>query len=150
MRIIAKNYGKIVLDSSLIGKIMGITKKRGVMANKRFNIVKNTSHAIEGFLEVLKNETPLQIEIALFVGATVFIALLDISSFSKTILFFSMFPIIVAEVFNSAIERVVDLITREYSEMAKRAKDAAAAGVLVSVVFTFLVWCAVLMNEFAI
>jgi diacylglycerol kinase (ATP) len=120
------------------------------MANKRFNIVKNTSHAIEGFLEVLKNETPLQIEVALFFGATVFIALLDISSFSKAILFFSMFPIIIAEVFNSAIERAVDLVTREYDERAKMAKDAAAAGVLVSVVFTFLVWCAVLMTEFDI
>jgi diacylglycerol kinase (ATP) len=59
-----------------------------------------------------------------------------------------MFPIIIAEVINSAIERTVDLVTLEYDERAKKAKDAAAAVVLVSAVFTFLVWTAVLMGEF--
>ncbi len=120
------------------------------MARKRFNIIKNTSHGIDGFLEVLKNETPLQIEIALFVGATTLIALLEISSISKAMLFFSMFPIIIAEITNSAIERTVDLVTLEYDERAKKAKDAGAAIVLVSVVFTFLVWTAVLMGEFVL
>ncbi len=120
------------------------------MARKKFNIIKNTSHGIEGFLEVLKNETPLQIEIALFVGATVLISLLDISNLSKAALFFSMFPIIIAEMINSAIERTVDLVTMEYNEMAKKAKDAGAAVVLVSVIFTFLMWMAVLMGEFVL
>ncbi len=120
------------------------------MRRKRFNIIKNTSHGIEGFLEVLKNETPLQIEVALFIGATVLISLLEISSISKAALFFSMFPIIIAEMINSAIERTVDLVTMEYNEMAKKAKDAAAAVVLVSVAFTFLVWVAVLMTEFVV
>jgi diacylglycerol kinase (ATP) len=120
------------------------------MARKKFNIIKNTSHGIDGFLEVLKNEMPLQIEIALFVGATTLIALLEISSVSKAVLFFSMFPIIIAEIVNSAIERTVDLVTLEYDERAKKAKDAAAAIVLISVVFTFLVWTAVLMGEFVL
>jgi len=59
-----------------------------------------------------------------------------------------MFPIIIAEITNSAIERAVDLVTLEYNERAKKAKDAGAAIVLVSVIFTFLVWVAVLMSEF--
>lgn len=120
------------------------------MARKKFNIIKNTSHGIEGFLEVLKNETPLQIELALFIGATALIAMLDISNISKAALFFSMFPIIIAEVINSAIERTVDLVTTEYNETAKKAKDAGAAVVLVSAVFTFFVWSAVLMSEFSL
>ena len=120
------------------------------MARKKSNLIKNTSHGIDGFFEVLKNETPLQIELALFVGATVFIALLEISSISKAILFFSLFPMIIAELANSAIERTVDPVTLEYNEMAKKAKDAGAAIVLVSVVFTFLIWTAVLMAEFVL
>lgn len=120
------------------------------MARKKYNIIKNASHGIEGFLEVLKNETPLQIELALFVGATVFIALVEISNISKAILFFSMFPMIIAEMANSAIERTVDLVTLEFDEMAKKAKDAGAGIVLVTVVFTFLVWTAVLMAEFVL
>lgn len=118
------------------------------MRKKKFNIIKNTSHGIDGFLEILKNEIPLQIEIALFVGATVFIAFLDISHILKAILFFSMFPIIIAEVINSAIERTVDLVTLEYDERAKKAKDAGAAIVLITVIFTVLVWSAVFVSEF--
>ena len=118
------------------------------MRKKKFNIIKNTSHGIDGFLEVLKNEVPIQIEVALFVGATVFIAFLDISHILKAVLFFSMFPIIIAEIVNSAIERTVDLVTLEYNEMAKRAKDAGAAVVLVSVILTILVWSAVFVSEY--
>jgi len=120
------------------------------MARKRFNIIKNTSHGIDGFLEVLKNETSFQVEIALFVGATTLIALLEVSNASKAMLFFSMFPIVIAEIINSAIERTVDLVTLEYNERAKKAKDAGAAIVLVSVIFTFLTWTAVLMGEFVL
>lgn len=118
------------------------------MRKKKFNIIKNTSHGIDGFLEILKNEIPLQIEIALFVGATVFIAFLDISHILKAILFFSMFPIIIAEVINSAIERTVDLVTLEYDERAKKAKDAGAAIVLITVIFTVLVWSAIFVSEY--
>jgi diacylglycerol kinase (ATP) len=125
-----------------------IITKRLSVRKKKYNIIKNTSHGIDGFLEVLKNETPVQIEVALFIGATVFIAFLDISNVLKAILFFSMFPVIIAEMANSAIERAVDLVTLEYNEMAKKAKDAAAAIVLVSVVFTVLVWSAVFVSEY--
>jgi diacylglycerol kinase (ATP) len=118
------------------------------MRRKKFNIIKNASHGIDGFLEVLKNEVSLQIEIAIFIGATVFIVFLDISNVLKAILFFSMFPVIIAEIVNSAIERTVDLVTLEYDERAKKAKDAAAAIVLVSIIFTMLVWGAVIMGEF--
>ena len=35
------------------------------------------------------------------------------------------------ECLNTAIESIVDLVSPEYSELARRAKDCAAAGVLV-------------------
>ncbi len=39
--------------------------------------------------------------------------------------------VLVAELFNTALERAVDVATQEYSELARQAKDTAAAAVLI-------------------
>jgi diacylglycerol kinase (ATP) len=45
-----------------------------------------------------------------------------------------------AEIMNSAIERTVDLVTFDHHELAKRAKDAGAALVFVSLVMLGFIW----------
>lgn len=47
--------------------------------------------------------------------------------------------VISAELFNSAIEAVVDLVTPEWHHLAKVAKDAAAGAVLVAAGFSVLI-----------
>jgi len=56
---------------------------------------------------------------------------------------------ITTEALNTAIEYVVDLVSPDYHELAGKAKDVAAAGVMVSAltavtVFVILVWDTVL------
>ena len=43
------------------------------------------------------------------------------------------------EIVNTAIERTVDLVTKEYEELAKIAKDVAAAAVLVMSMFSVVI-----------
>jgi diacylglycerol kinase (ATP) len=66
----------------------------------------------------------------------------------SSILFISLFIPILAEVANSAIERVVDLVTLDYHIMAKRAKDVGATLVLLSIFVTLLIWSSVLVILF--
>jgi diacylglycerol kinase len=40
--------------------------------------------------------------------------------------------VFVAELFNTVVESVIDLVTEEYHPLAKTAKDVAAAGVLIT------------------
>ena len=47
--------------------------------------------------------------------------------------------VIVSEIFNTAIEKVVDLYTREYNEIARIAKDVSAFAVLTSCIFALAV-----------
>jgi len=61
---------------------------------------------------------------------------------AKAVLALSLFPVLISELANSAIERVVDLATLEHHKLAKYAKDAGSAMVLFSVIFTILVWAA--------
>lgn len=49
----------------------------------------------------------------------------------------SVLVVMVAEMLNTAIEAVVDLVTDEWNALAKRAKDTGSAAVLLA-----MVWCA--------
>ena len=49
---------------------------------------------------------------------------------------------------NSAIERVVDLVTQDYHILAKQAKDVGATMVLLSLIVTTLIWLSTLAVAF--
>ncbi|MCV6607553.1 MAG: diacylglycerol kinase [Campylobacterales bacterium] len=113
-----------------------------------FSLFRNFRNSVNGFIEVTKNEKPMQTEVGLFIIGTIIIFFLDIGMGHKAILFISlMFPIF-AELINSSIERVVDLVTLEYHELAKHAKDAGSAVVLVSLIMTGLIWVVTLYDGF--
>ncbi len=113
-----------------------------------YNLFKNAGYALEGFLEVLKNETAFKIELFISVFVWVGLIFVPIPFIAKAVLALSLFPVLIAELANSAIERVVDLATMEHHKLAKHAKDAASAMVLFSVIFAILVWLATLSYLF--
>lgn len=51
----------------------------------------------------------------------------------------AIFLMYIAEIFNSAIEKVVDKASPEKSELAKRSKDMAAAGVLMTALLSLTI-----------
>jgi diacylglycerol kinase (ATP) len=59
---------------------------------------------------------------------------------SKLILFVSMWLILLVEAINSAIERVVDLVTLEHHPLAGQAKDIASFAVLIAFVIVVMIW----------
>ena len=56
-----------------------------------------------------------------------------------------VFLVLCAELLNSAIEAVVDLVSPEYHELAGRAKDMGSAATFVLMAFTALSWVLVLV-----
>ena len=48
------------------------------------------------------------------------------------LLVFAISLVVIAEMFNTAIEKTIDMITDEYHVLAKIAKDVAAGGVLIA------------------
>ena len=82
----------------------------------------------------------MQFELALLAVLSVLLFFLPFPLFIKFILFASLLLPIFAELINSAIERVVDLVTSDYHELAKHAKDAGSAVVLVAFIITGFIW----------
>ncbi|MDY0234083.1 MAG: diacylglycerol kinase, partial [Sulfurimonas sp.] len=106
----------------------------------KHSLFKNGIYALEGFVDITKNETSFKWQL-LLLSVMGFVAwVLPLSFGYSSILFISLFLPILAEITNSSIERVVDLVTTDYHILAKRAKDAGATLVLMSLIVTALVW----------
>jgi len=116
----------------------------------KYTLFKNTTYAISGLVDITKHESSFKLQILLFIVMGVVAWLLPISFTYAAILNISLFIPIMAEITNSAIERVVDLVTLEYHELAKRAKDAGAALVFVSLLTTGAIWLSVLLIAFGL
>jgi len=116
--------------------------------DKKFSLLKNLKHSISGLIEVTKNEMPMKIELICFVCFSLLLLFLEIPINDKITLFTSLFLPIFAELINSAVERSVDLVTLEYHELAKHAKDAASAVVLIALIITALIWINVLLKAY--
>ena len=113
-----------------------------------YHIFKNGLYALEGLWEITKNEKSFRIEIVFFFFMGSFAWILPIDFAYSAILFVSLFLPLMCELGNSAIERVVDLVTEDYVLLAKHAKDAGAAAVLLSLIVTGLTWVFTLLVAF--
>ncbi len=105
----------------------------------KYSIYKNFFYAIDG-VKVLSKESSFKIEIMAFVLAFITLFFLQYPIWAKIFMFCSLFIPLVAEAFNTAIEKSVDLTQTEYHILAKHAKDIAAFGVLLSIIITVLIW----------
>jgi len=114
----------------------------------KYNLFKNAKYAIDGLIEAFQTETSFKIEVFAFFIFTIVIWFLPISILSKIIMQTAMLIPLITELLNSAVERVVDLVTKDIHPLAKHAKDAGAAAVLISFFLTIGIWIAVLIYEF--
>ncbi len=108
--------------------------------NIKYSFFANTTYALNGLKEVISNETSIKVELIVVIFIWIFLIFVDIELHYKAILGISSLLPILIEFINSAIERCVDLVTQDYHEMAKKAKDAGSAAVFVSIVITTLIW----------
>ena len=96
------------------------------------NWLESLNCAIEGILWAVKKERHLRYHF-LAALAVLFLALFfHVNALEFFLLVLAALLVIFAELINTAIEAVVDLVTEEYHELAKRAKDVAAGAVLVT------------------
>ena len=116
----------------------------------RYTLFKNTRYALNGLLEVSQNEKSFRLQILLFVAGMITAWVLPITFVQSAILAVSLFIPLMAEMINSAVERTVDLVTFDHHELAKRAKDAGAALVFLSLGMLAFIWGLTLYYAFCL
>ncbi len=106
---------------------------------KKQPFYKALKNSINGIFYTLKKERNIKIQLIIAVLAIILGIFLKINLIEWVILTITIFIVIISELINTAIENAVDLITKEYNETAKIAKDVAAGAVLVSAINSLIV-----------
>lgn len=114
----------------------------------KYNFFKNTSYALKGLIDLIKTETSFRIELIITLVLLPVIFIIDATLTNKALLFISLMGMMLAEAINSAIERVVDLVTLEHHDMAGRAKDVGSAVVFLSIFIFVVTWAIILIDSF--
>jgi len=114
------------------------------------SLLESSRNAVDGLLHVLRWDWHMRF--LCFVGAAVMLlsALLRVSRTDVLLLLLAISLVVLAEVFNRAIEVVVDLVSPGYDPLAKAAKDVGGAGVLVATIFGTVVALGVFVNADAL
>ena len=98
-------------------------------------------YSLDGLCFAFYNEAAFRQELFLVVISIIALLLLPFSFMCKCLLWFATINILVVEILNSAVEAVVDLVSPEYHNLAKHAKDLGSAAVFLSIFGTVVLWC---------
>ena len=100
------------------------------------NHVDSFRYAVEGIAHVYRTQRHMRFHFLLVVLVLSLGLLCRFNALQMALLGASCAAVIVAEMFNTAVETVVDMITQSYHPLAKLSKDIAAGGVLVTAIAT--------------
>ncbi|AOK89075.1 diacylglycerol kinase family protein [Paenibacillus sp. SEL3] len=96
-------------------------------------------YAAEGVMYALRTQVNMRIHVAVALLVIVAGLTLHISRLDWLFVCVAIAIVIVAELFNTAVEAAVDLISPDIHPLAKAAKDTAAGAVLLAAVFAVII-----------
>jgi diacylglycerol kinase len=102
------------------------------MKNKKLS--DSFKNAFNGLKEAIARERNMRVHLAAILLCVILGIIFCLDVLRWSILFIAIGLVMVAELFNTAVENLVDMITDEYSQKARAVKDIAAGAVLVAAV----------------
>ena len=106
----------------------------------KYHLFKNTQYAIEGLIHALKTESSFKLELMAGVILIPLIFVLDFELLQQIALLVTAILVLIVELINSALENVVDLVTKEIHPLAKSAKDLGSTAVMFSILLHLALW----------
>ncbi|MDR1159469.1 MAG: diacylglycerol kinase family protein [Syntrophomonadaceae bacterium] len=94
------------------------------------NLLNSFRYAWAGIIYCFQNERNMKIHSAAAVLAVTLGVICRLQALQWGLLFITIMAVLVAELVNTAIEKTVDLSTRDFNPLAKTAKNVAAGAVL--------------------
>lgn len=128
-------------------KVVGDMRIGGLRGNLR-HMTAAFGYSVAGIAATFRHETAFRQEVALVVPHVILLFLLQGSALCWIVLTALLGVVLSLELLNTAIECVVDLVSPEFHELAKRAKDAASAAVGVTLAVYALAWVVLAVNRF--
>lgn len=104
-------------------------RRKGTLDRNR--LLRSFSYAFNGIFHVLRTEKNMRIHVGVAITVIVLGLSLSLSTYEWLFVIFAICGVFILEMINSALERLVDLVTKEYHPLAKQVKDIAAGTVLI-------------------
>jgi diacylglycerol kinase len=95
---------------------------------------KKFKYAIQGLLVVIKTEDSMKIHMAAAFLVIVLGLYCRLPAWKWAVLFLTIAIVVISEMFNTAVETMINLYQESYHPLAKLAKDIAAGAVLVAAI----------------
>ena len=119
--------------------IEGFKLRKRLKLQGKTSFFESLGHALDGISYTANHERNFLIEISFAIIVVLAAYFFKVSILEWAILVLTIGMVLALEVINTAIERSVDLVTKEYRELAKIAKDASAGAVLVMSFFSVVI-----------
>ncbi|MCK4994348.1 MAG: diacylglycerol kinase [Candidatus Omnitrophica bacterium] len=116
----------------------------------RRRLFESFNYAIEGFLYVLKTQKNMRLH---FLASIIVLLLGFYYNFSKIeliLLLLTICFVMIAEMFNTGVELIIDLITDEFHPLARIIKDITAGAVLVASINAVFVGYLLFLTDFPV
>lgn len=94
--------------------------------------MKNFQYALHGFVTALRTEKNLRFQLASAIVVTAAGIFFKIDVLEWMVVVLCIVFVITAELMNTALEKLCDVVTRDHHPQIKIIKDIAAAGVLIA------------------
>lgn len=106
---------------------------------KKRTFLDSVKNCLEGINYTLSHENNFKREMILGILVVIASVILKISIIEWVIVILLINFVLVCELINTALEKTVDLYTKEYNETAKIVKDVAGASVFVMSIFSAVI-----------
>jgi diacylglycerol kinase (ATP) len=110
-------------------------------------VPRSFEHAYRGLVYAVRTQRNMRIHVIIATLVLVASLLVGVSKLQLAILVLVILLVFITEMFNTALEFAVDLVTKEYHPLAKLAKDVSAGAVLVSSVGAVLIGYLILADN---
>jgi diacylglycerol kinase (ATP) len=115
--------------------------------NRLPNLIEPFRVAWSGLIYTFKTQRHMRFHIYVVIVVLLLGIFMNLGIREIMVLLFTVSLVIVAEMFNSAIEAVVDLVQPSYHPLAKFAKDIAAGAVLITTIIALVVGGLLILGE---
>ncbi len=114
-----------------------------------YGITDSFNYAIAGVIHGLKTQRNMQIHVIAAVIVLIASLFLNLTRLELVALFFAISLVLISEMFNTAVETMVDLITDSHHPLAGTAKDIGAGAVLIATVNALAIGYLILYQRFS-
>lgn len=111
------------------------------------NLLEPFRVAMSGVVHTFRTQRHMRFHVYVVLVVMLLALFVNLGLREVLVLLFTISLVIIAEMFNSAIEATVDLVSPNYSPLAKFAKDIAAGAVLITTIIALVVGGLLILGE---